>query len=272
MGILEALSLGILQGITEFLPISSSGHLVLGEYFLGLNMSNLKSFDVVVHGGTLLAILVYFWKDIRGMLSALKKAVIGKLKWEDPFAKLIVFIIVGTIPAVLGGIFLEDLLDSMFRNITTVCLFMILVAVIFILGEKVHEKFAKKEILNWKKSFIVGIAQAIALIPGISRSGSTIVAGLFQGISRSEAARFSFLLGIPAISGALVLTFIKTEISAISKIGLIPLGIGFFSSFIFGLLSVSFLMKFLKNHSLRIFAMYRLLMGIGVLIYINFFV
>src|SRR3989338_157595 len=129
----DSLILGILQGITEFLPISSSGHLVLGEHFLGLQVETLKSFDVVVHMGTLLAILVYFWRDVKGMFLAL-----FKMRTDDPYFKLIGFIILGTLPAVFVGLFAEEWLDSNFRNVKSVGIFMIIVAIVFVLGEIVY--------------------------------------------------------------------------------------------------------------------------------------
>lgn len=294
----DALILGILQGITEFLPISSSGHLVLGEQFLGLQVEFLKSFDVVVHMGTLLAILVYFWRDVKGMFLALIKARTG-----DPYFKLIGYIVLGTLPAVVVGLLAEDWLDANFRNVTAVGIFMIVVGVFFALGETVYryvhkmapigqriaEKvdhlrdtvqpggFESKEVrgLRWYKVLIIGFAQAVALLPGVSRSGSTIVAGLFQGIERSAAARFSFLLGIPAIAGAGILTFLKSGGASVGTsagtaayvpVEFLPMMIGFFSSFVFGLLSVSLLMRFLKTHSLAVFAVYLLAVGVLVLV------
>jgi len=256
--------LGILQGITEFLPISSSGHLVLGENLLGLQVESLKMFDVVVHLGSLLAILLYFWRDIWLMIKSLGKFLSGK--WQDPHTKMIGFILVGTIPAVIIGFTLEEMIDGAFRNVIAVASWMIVVGIFFLLGEWWHEKHQGSE-MTWKKAFIIGCAQAVALIPGVSRSGSTIVSGLFQGINRVEAARFSFLLGTPAIFGAGLLTALKVQESEIINVGTLPLIVGFFSSFVFGMISVHFLMKFLKKHSLRVFATYLILVGITAIIF-----
>ncbi|MDA1060530.1 MAG: undecaprenyl-diphosphatase UppP [bacterium] len=266
MSWLDSVILGVLQGITEFLPISSSGHLIFGEHFLGLNVESLKSFDVVVHMGTLLAILVYFWQDVKGMILAL-----FKVKTDDPYFRLIGFIVIATIPAVIVGLYGEEFLDNKFRNVDSVALWMIILGVIFLFGEfiykKVHGSAKNKEILSlsWRKVIIIGFAQAIAIIPGVSRSGSTIVAGLFQGVNRSTAARFSFLLGIPAIAGAGLLTGLKS-IGDPSGIAFLPLVIGFATSFAFGLLSVHFLMRFLKTHTLRVFAVYLVILGLIVYI------
>ena len=262
MDFLDAIYLGILQGITEFLPVSSSGHLVLGEKFLGLDVEELKSFDVIVHMGTLLAIVLYFWKDVWGMI----KALFGKSR---EYEMLIVYIIVVTVPAVLAGLFLEDAIDSTFRNVISVGLWMILVGVFFILGERFFKK-VKKGKMSVKKAVIIGLAQSLALIPGVSRSGSTIVAGLFQGIKRDEAARFSFLLGIPAIAGAGLYTMLKMPMEGGwstdgGLIGSDILLVGFVSAFIAGIASIVFLMRFLKKHSLVVFSVYLFILGGSVL-------
>ena len=263
MDFLDAIFLGILQGITEFLPVSSSGHLVLGEELLGLEVESLKTFDVMVHMGTLLAILIYFWKDVWGMI----KALFGKSR---EYGMLIVYIVVGTVPAVLAGLFLEDGIDSLFRNVVSVSLWMILVGVFFILGERFFKK-VKKGKMGLKKAIIIGLAQSLALIPGVSRSGSTIVAGLFQGIKREEAARFSFLLGIPAIAGAGLYTILKMPMESgwLTSGGLLGPGVllaGFISAFIAGIVSIVFLMRFLKKHSLVVFSVYLFILGGSVLV------
>ncbi|MBD3330742.1 undecaprenyl-diphosphatase UppP [Candidatus Peregrinibacteria bacterium] len=264
MTIVEALILGIVQGITEFLPISSSGHLVLGETLLGLKVEELKSFDVVVHLGSLMAIFVYFRRDIWGLLKSFFGIFVGKFDKSDPFLKLILFILIGTIPAVVVGFTLEDQIDAFFRSPERVALCMIVVGIVFVVSELRRKKLIT-EGLNWWKAIIIGIAQAAALIPGVSRSGSTIAAGLFSGMKREAAARFSFLLGMPAIFGAGLLTATKIPESGGLSVNYLPLLIGFASSFVFGLISVSFLMRFLKRHTLMVFALYLISLGLFVL-------
>ncbi|MCD6109349.1 undecaprenyl-diphosphatase UppP [bacterium] len=263
MNYLEALILGILQGITEFLPISSSGHLVIGESLLGLNVEALKSFDVVVHLGTFSAIIIYFWKDVVGLFKGLF-AYFGFMKkntHNKEYQSLIVYIIIGTIPAVLVGLFLEEPIDFLFRNTLYVGFWMIIVGEVFLLAEIVFKKFKKEGEMNWKKALIIGIAQSVALIPGVSRSGSTIATGLFQGINREKAARFSFLLALPAIFGAGLLTGIKEMKAGGIDLEFLPLLIGFISAMVAGFASVYFLMKFLKKHSLNVFAYYLFAIG-----------
>ncbi|MBA4336947.1 undecaprenyl-diphosphatase UppP [bacterium] len=263
MNIFEALFLGILQGITEFLPISSSGHLVIGESLLGLEVESLKSFDVVVHLGTFAAIIIYFWKDVVGLFKGLF-SYIGLMKKSSSnkeYQSLIAYIIIGTLPAIIIGLSMGDAIDFVFRNTFYVGLWMIIVGEVFLLSEWALKKFKNEEGLNWKKALFIGMAQAVALIPGVSRSGSTIAAGLFQGITREKAARFSFLLALPAILGAGLLTGIKEVKSGEFNVEFAPLIVGFVSAAVAGFASVYFLMKFLKNHSLNVFAYYLFAMG-----------
>jgi undecaprenyl-diphosphatase len=277
MGILDALILGILQGITEFLPISSSGHLVIAETFLGLKVETLKSFDVVVHLGTLSAIIIYFWKDVVGLFRGFF-AFLGLYKNDikvRDYQNLIKYIILASIPAVLVGLFLEDTIDFLFRDVFYVGLWMIIVAEVFLLAEFVSEKKSKFKSttnlkkfheINLSKAIIIGLAQAVALIPGVSRSGSTIAAGLFQGISREKSARFSFLLAMPVIFGAGLLTLLKGLKTDSFNVEFIPMLTGFVASLVSGFVAVYFLMKFLKKHSLKVFSIYLFVIGGGVVI------
>lgn len=262
MDLFQAFILGMLQGVSEFLPISSSGHLVLGEHFLGLEVADLKMFDVAVHVATLLAIVVYFWKDILGLFKAFGKLCCGN---RDKDVQLLNYIIIGTLPVVGAGLFLEDWIDSIFRNVESVAFAMIVVAMVFVIGEWFLKKNGESKMNVWKALFI-GFAQMLALVPGVSRSGSTIVAGLFSGMKREQAARFSFLLGTPAIFGAGLLKSLDFFSGASIGVELSALAVGFVSAFLFGLISVWGLMKFLKKHTLLVFAVYLLVLGVGVLI------
>jgi undecaprenyl-diphosphatase len=279
MTLIDALLLGFLQGITEFLPVSSSGHLVLMENYLKLDAVALKNFDIAVHFGTLLAILIYFRRDffqiIRGAWAFAAKFLsripglkgigtheIGKKTEQGTM--LFKFLIIATIPAVLIGYFFGDFLDDKFRNPLSVAIMMIAVGVFFFVAEyvAVRIKPAKLTLLN---TVIIGIAQACALVPGISRSGSTISTGLIQGIKRDEAARFSFLLGSVAITAAVLLSIYK----AYKGDFILPpsdiLVAGIASSFTAGLASIAFLMRFLKKHTLHIFGLYRVILGFVIL-------
>ncbi|MFA5947847.1 MAG: undecaprenyl-diphosphatase UppP [Candidatus Gracilibacteria bacterium] len=270
MNYFDSLFLGALQGITEFLPISSSGHLVILEHLLGLKVEALKSFDVSLHIGSLVAILFYFRKDFYELFATFFKSIFKlKIDFSDAYTKMIFYLVAGSIPAVVVGVLFEDQIDTFFRNSRNVFINMIIVGVIFLLAEFVYKKYYKNPVnevgkIGIKNVIIIGIAQAIAIIPGVSRSGSTITAGLFCGVKREIAARFSFLLGSIAIFGAGLLTAIK-ELkgeSDFALVGFSNLSLGFFSSLVFSFLAISFLMKFLKNHSLAVFAVYRIAIGV----------
>jgi undecaprenyl-diphosphatase len=259
MTILNSIILGALQGITEFLPISSSGHLVLAESVLGLRVEALKSFDVAVHLGTLVSILVYFWGDVCEMIKAFFRIVFLRMK-KDSHEKLVGFIVIGTIPAVIAGLFLGDEIDEIFRGVEMVGVSMMCTAILFLIAEYVNKKSAKSGV-NFIKSLVIGIFQAVALIPGVSRSGSTISAGLIGKMERADAAKFSFLLGIPAIAGAGVLTFMDSSIDTVGLAASSSVAVGFLVSAIVGFFSIYFLMKFLKKYSLKIFSLYLLIVG-----------
>lgn len=242
MNAFEAIFLGVLQGITEFLPISSSGHLVIAETLLGLHVDELKDFDVALHVGTLLAILIYFRKDLLNF------------KWWP-------WLILGSIPAAVVGLTLEDQIDSMFRGAHSVALLMIVVGLLFFIPQR---DTTKK--LTWWRALLMGCGQAIAVIPGVSRSGATIFTGMQLGLKREEAARFSFLLGSIAIAGAGLLKAVDTTVLSVQPSVLLA---GFIAAFLSSLLAATWLMKFLKNHSFKAFGVYRVIVGVILLIGLN---
>lgn len=271
MTILDSLLLGVLQGITEFLPISSSGHLIIAESWLHLPVHDLQSFDVAVHFGTLLAIFVYFRKDfialIKTLMEMLSKMTIKKTRLSDKSQKnhtLLGYLIVATIPTIIVGLFFNDLLKENFRNPTSVAVMLIVIALYFVFAEWMKKKRPSTKIGLIQATFI-GIAQSFALIPGVSRSGITISTGLVQGVNREDAARFSFLIGSIAISAATVLSVYKVAKGDFFLPEFSVLATGIASSFFAGYISVYLLMKFLKSHSLHVFAVYRILLAVGIL-------
>lgn len=264
MNVFDSVILGIVQGVTEFLPISSSGHLILAEDILGLDISSLKSFDVALHMGTLVAILAYFWKDLWKMLKAFLSLFVGKVHDRES-VRMIGYILIGTIPAVIVGLLWGDKIDEVFRSTSLVAIMMIGGGFVFLLAEYVNKKVAVSRV-GWRKALIIGLMQAVALIPGNSRSGMTISGGLLQGIKREEAARFSFLLGVPAIFGAGLLTYFDVvSVGDYFPFEVLPFIVGFGVSAIVGYFVIWGLMKFLKNHTLNVFAWYRFLAGVVVL-------
>lgn len=246
MTIIQAIILGLIQGIAEFLPISSSGHLVLLQNCFGLTEPQI-TFDVLVHFATLLAVIIFFWKKI--------------IKLN---LKTLLIIGVANIPTVLVGIFLKDYIENIFIAPSLVSLMLLVTAGLNFFSDKVLNKGDQKnqEALNFKNSFWVGIAQALAVIPGISRSGSTVFAGLQNKLDRKTAFEFSFLLGIPAVAGATLLE-IKDLIEMPNlNLDLSILAAGFIMAFFSGLLTLSWFKKIINSARLEIFAWYCLIIGI----------
>lgn len=278
MNIFESLFLGAAQGITEFLPISSSGHLVIIEEMMGLEVESLLEFDILLHLGTLFSILVYFRKDIWNLFKLLPKWVVAVYSFLKSGFKdkeifrgdffIISALFIATIPAGIVGVLFEDLISEVFRSSESVGLMMLFTAGLFVVAERFYEKRKNAESSNslWKP-LIIGLMQALALIPGVSRSGSTISAGLITGMKRDEAARFSFFLGSIAIFGAAVLTFKDLSFDKEWTANFSVLASGFLSAFVFGVLSIGFLMKFLKKHPLSYFSIY-LVIASGLLLFV----
>lgn len=263
MNYFEAIVLGLVQGLTEFIPISSSGHLVVARELLNVSEAGLF-YDVMLHMGTLLAVLIYFRKDIFDIFQ--------KIQTDRT---LLINIVIGTIPAVVAGVLFSGVVDMLGSHAIVAAGFMIVIGVVFLVVEYVYKKqdsASRKGVVEVTKkdALIIGLVQMCALLPGVSRSGMTIAAGLLRGLSRSEAARFSFLLSIPAIAGAGVYTALKTvsESAAIPLNG--PILVGFFVSFASGLLAIDFLMRYLKKNGLSLFAWYLVLVGFGLCTFLFF--
>lgn len=261
--ILSTIFLAVVQAITEFLPISSSGHLILvRELFEMGDLVSSLSFDIILHLGTLIALLSYFRKDIRDIILGLfKKDKDNKLFWN---------LAVATIPVITIGTLLSSFIESTFRNSYVVVFNLITIGLLFILVENMSKKEKNIKALSLKQSFLIGIAQAFALVPGVSRSGITITAGLFLGLGREDSARFAFLLAIPAIS----LASLKGAYDLFqSGEGLNSLDIyltGLIVSAFIGFFVIKYLLKYLKNHGLGLFAYYRFLVALIVILIISF--
>lgn len=262
--ILEPLFLGILQGITEFLPVSSSGHLVLAQSIIpGFEAPGLV-FDVILHAGTLFAAVMYYRRDILWLLKGLIPG-ISKHASAD-VRSWIMGLILASLPAAIAGIAVGDVLESYFENPFLVSILLCVTGLLLLTGEWLSRKridpTGAERQLDLPGALTVGMAQALALLPGISRSGSTISAGLAIGWSRETATRFSFLLMIPAVSGALILKSPEIpELLATGQIGTAALLTGFLSSFVAGYAAIAFMMRMLKKYSFKSYAVYCLLAG-----------
>ena len=244
MTFFHAILLGAVQGLTEFLPVSSSGHLVIFQHILGVQESPL-TFDIMLHMGTLLAVFVAFWDDI---INILKK----------PFTRLTYLIVVGCIPAAIAGYLVAPFIEKAFESLLVVGLGLIFTGFALRFSEKwSREKIGLKDIPNtsYKDALFIGLLQAVAIVPGISRSGSTIAAGLFAGMERELAARFSFLLSIPVILGAGIFELSDVSSSAWSQ-NLVPYTVGTLVAALFGYLAIKIVMRLVRHGRLSVFSYY----------------
>lgn len=270
MEILQTIILGIIQGIAEFLPISSSAHLIIFRDVFGIGTFITgefeMSFDIALHFGTLLAIIVYFFKDFWKMF--IKGVTKG---WKDPDGKMMWFIIVATIPAAVFGLLLEDVIDEYARgNFILIASTLAIMGIIINYCDKLSKKDKTFKDMKMKDAFIIGCAQVCALIPGFSRSGTTISAARVLKFDRSDAAKFSFYLSAPVVLGAVVIKVLKGEMISLITYDFKIFIIGVLISFISGLLCIKFLLKYIKNHDYNIFMWYRLIMALVVLICLLF--
>lgn len=257
----QAFILGTLQGLTEFLPISSSAHLIIIPFFFEWHNPLIDSltFGVVVHGGTLLAILWYFSKDWWKLGQGFFR-ILATVKIQNFDEKLILYIILANIPAAITGFFLEKTVETTFRNPLLLCFPLVTVSLLMIYAEKRENPKLSLQRLKLADAMIIGLAQSLALWPGVSRSGITITTGLLLGFRREACAQFSFLLSTPIIGGA-AFFHLRHFFFDERVVDWSILGIGFASSAIGGYLSIAFLMGYLKGHSLNLFAIYRLILA-----------
>jgi len=250
MSHVEAIISGIVQGITEFLPISSSGHLVILHHYFGFKEPQLL-FDLFLHIGTLFAVVVYFWRDIIKLVTSQRK--------------LLLLIVIGTIPTVLIGYYFKDTLEACFANIKFVGAMLLVTALfLFVADWAGRRKYVSTQMggLTRLKAFIIGIVQGISIIPGISRSGSTISSAILLKVDKTQAIRFSFLLSIPAITGAVLLKFTSAAGGPSVTANML---IGALFAFIFGLGAIFLLIKCVVNSNLKFFGFYCLIAG-GVIL------
>jgi undecaprenyl-diphosphatase len=271
LSLIQALILGIIQGATEFLPISSSGHLVLTPWLLGWQFEPQQAFifDVLVQWGTILAVIVYFRVDLLQLLIAGVRSLRGGPAWEEPFARQAWLIIVASIPAAGLGILLKSVVESTFTSPLAVSAFLMVTALILVLSEQLGRLNRTIDGMRWLDSLWIGIFQALALFPGISRSGATIAGGLLRGFTREQAARFSFLLAVPTMLGAGVIALLDLAQAMDTAAQISPLLVGFCAAAVVGFLAIHWLLAFLRQRRLYPFAVYCALLSLGsLLIYV----
>ncbi len=268
MDTFQAAILGIVQGLTEFLPISSSGHLILvPEIFGWEEFTNNLTFDVALHVGTAVAVVLFFWKDwFRILKSFLKNAPSPKRILADYDSKFLIMIVVGSIPAAIVGLSFEDVIEEKIREPQIVIATLVLFALVLLWAEKVGSKDRGLRDLSFKDAVFVGVAQAISLIPGVSRSGVTISAGLFSGMNREAAARFSFLLSTPAIVGAGILRAKYLFEGGTVDLSMATVVIGVITSALVGWLAIKYLLKYVLTHNYNVFVWYRIAIALVALL------
>ena len=269
LGLLEALVLGIVQGLTEFLPISSTAHLRVVPALLGWDDPGV-SVTAAIQLGSVAAVVAYFPQDLTQVLRGISRAVrYGQRR--EPEARLGVAMVIGTLPILVLGLGIKlfwhaGYASSPLRSVPSIAIVSIVMALFLALAECFGPRLKQLEGVTSRDGFVVGLAQALAVIPGVSRSGSTLTASLFDGWKRADAARFSFLLGIPAISIA-GLVELKSALGSSSGSGLMPLLVGIFSAAVVSWLAIDWLLRFLQRNSTWIFVGYRLVFGAGLLVW-----
>lgn len=261
---LEALILGIIQGLTEFLPVSSSGHLEIGKEILNVKAEENMLFTLVVHGATVLSTIVVLRKDIAEIFA-------GAFKFKNnPQTQYIIKLLISMIPVIIVGLFLKDTVEGFFNQNLLLVGFMLLITA-SLLAFTYYAKPKEKDI-TFKNSFIIGIAQAVAVMPGISRSGATIATGLLSGVNKEKAAKFSFLMVLLPIIAANLKSVIDGDVAAAESIDSGILIVGFLSAFIAGLIACKWMLKIVKKGKLVYFAIYCAIVGLTAIAYSQFFV
>ncbi len=265
MPILDAIILGVLQGAAEFLPISSSAHLVIGQAVLGVNAPSIY-LEVALHFGTLLSVLVFFWKDVVGLTRSFFKFLFGERDVDTRSGfMLALYIIIGSIPAGIVGLLFESWFEARF-NSTTFSGVMLLITAVILLSTYFLKRFKNR--LSVHSAFLIGVAQMTAILPGISRSGTTITMGLFLGIDPELAARFSFLLSLPAVAGAALLKGIELARHPLPSTELVTFGIGAVVSFLVGLLAIYLLLRIVVGRRFYLFGFYCLVIGLLTILFV----
>ena len=267
MTILQAILLGIVQGLTEFIPVSSSGHLVIVPYLFSWQIPIQEAFvfDVLVQLGTLLAVIVYFWDDLLAISRAWLGGLIRGKPFEGPRARMGWYLILATFPAAIAGLLLKDQIEEAFTSIVVTAWFLVGTALLLLVGEWVGKRQRHFEAVTWLDALIMGLFQAMALFPGVSRSGATITGGMARNLERPAAARFSFLMAIPVMLGAGVVTL--PDLFAIPDLGAFfpSMLSGFVSAALVGYLAIRWLLRFLSNNPLYYFSGYLLIISITIL-------
>ncbi len=268
MDIFSGIILGIVQGITEFLPVSSTGHLILAHAVLGVEETSSLAFDAVLQLATALAVVVYFFDEIYILTQTVLRK-LGRLPVNEKDYVIVKALAIGTVPAILLGLLLESRMESIFRNPVLVAVVLIIGSLFFMYAEYVYENNFHTGEVDVKMGWRIGLFQTLALIPGFSRSGATIAGGMLLGLNRNDAARFSFLLALPIILGSGLKKLLEL-VTSDTAVAWAPLGIGAFVAFVVGLCAIHFMITFVRKHTLWPFIWYRIVLAVFVLFVVFF--
>ena len=265
MTIWDSIILGIVEGLTEFLPVSSTGHLTIVAKMLGLKIDDpsITGFTAVIQIGAIAAVVLYFWKDIRRIAVAWVRGLVKPEHRGEFDHRMGWYVIVGSTPIVIVGFLARDIISGPLRSLWWVAGALIGWAVVMVAAERLGSKSRPLTRITMVDAIVMGVVQCLALIPGVSRSGATISAGLFRGLDRVAATRVSFLLGIPALVGAGIY---ELKDALTGDVGAVPLIVGTIVSFVVAYASVAWLLRFVAKHSIEVFAFYRVLLGIVLII------
>lgn len=264
LSLLDAGVLGIVEGLTEFLPVSSTGHLTIAEKILGLPIDDkaVTAYTAIIQSGAIIAVVIYFWRDLvtliaaffRGLVNASERGHDYRMAWK---------VGLGSIPIGIVGFLARDLISGSLRNLWVVAFALIGWSVVMVLAERIGSRSRPESALTFTDAFVIGIVQCLALIPGVSRSGASISAGLFRGLDRVAATRISFLLSIPALLGAGL--YELKDVSG-SDLGVGPMILGIVIAFIVAFASVAWLLRFVAHHPISVFVIYRVALGLLLIV------
>jgi undecaprenyl-diphosphatase len=264
MSIFQALILGIIQGLTEYIPVSSTANLILFPWLLGweFDPATKEVFVILVQWGTLVGVVIYFWRDIWQIAGAVVSGLSQRKPFETFEARLGWLVILATVPAVMAGVFIKGYLEQLYQAYLLISIILMLGGVLMLIAERLGKRTRDLKQLTWLDAIIVGVWQIFAMIPGFSRSSVTISGGMLRDFKRADAARFSFLMSIPALLGAGVVA-LKDLFDTPGLLASLaaPLAVGFLSASITGYLSIRWLLGYLKTRSLNIFVIYRFVFG-----------
>ncbi|MGB4762684.1 MAG: undecaprenyl-diphosphate phosphatase [Candidatus Saccharimonas sp.] len=267
MDILHAILLGIVEGITEFLPVSSTGHLTIVEKLLGyeINSPGITAFTAVIQIGAILAAVVYFWKDIVRIATAWCRGVVSSQHRDSADYRMGWYIIIGSLPVAIVGLLFKDEIETVLRSMWFVVAGLIVWSIVMLVADRKGTQQRTEGDITWRDALIIGCVQCLSLVPGVSRSGATIAAGLFRGIDRVVATRLSFFLGIPALVAAGGLQAVTQASTITHTVGWGATIAGIVTSFIVGYVSIAWLLKFVSHHNFTPFVIYRIVLAFVII-------